>query len=226
MRAIAAPAASPQDINVHVIGHRWWWEFDYPDLGIKTANELHIPHRDQRADHAGFGGRDPQLLGASAHRQDGCHPRTDEPHVARGRMQTGDLHRSVLGVLRHRARPDAHDAVVDSPQATSTPGLPTSRRPAATPQTAARAGRVQDRRPPSAPPATPWIRPSPAHNLTGPNLAHLFSRSHSRAPRSSSTSNLRKWVHDTQAMKPGNDMDHQSHSRDLENVMAYLKLLK
>ena len=26
-----------------MIGHRWWWEFDYPDLNIKTANELHIP---------------------------------------------------------------------------------------------------------------------------------------------------------------------------------------
>jgi cytochrome c oxidase subunit 2 len=43
MRAIAAPPPSPSDINVTVIGHRWYWEFDYPDLGIVTANELHIP---------------------------------------------------------------------------------------------------------------------------------------------------------------------------------------
>ncbi|MGI8794586.1 MAG: cytochrome c oxidase subunit II, partial [Acidimicrobiales bacterium] len=26
-----------------VIGHQWWWEFNYPDLGITTANEMHIP---------------------------------------------------------------------------------------------------------------------------------------------------------------------------------------
>jgi len=26
-----------------VIGHQWWWEFRYPDLGITTANELHLP---------------------------------------------------------------------------------------------------------------------------------------------------------------------------------------
>lgn len=30
-------------INVRVVGHQWWWEFDYPDLGITTANQMHIP---------------------------------------------------------------------------------------------------------------------------------------------------------------------------------------
>jgi len=30
-------------VNVRVIGHRWWWEFQYPDLDITTANEMHIP---------------------------------------------------------------------------------------------------------------------------------------------------------------------------------------
>lgn len=36
------PATDP-DIRVEVIGHQWWWEFNYPDLGISTANELHLP---------------------------------------------------------------------------------------------------------------------------------------------------------------------------------------
>jgi cytochrome c oxidase subunit II len=30
-------------IRVVVTGHQYWWEFEYPDLGIKTAQELHIP---------------------------------------------------------------------------------------------------------------------------------------------------------------------------------------
>ncbi len=30
-------------LNVSVIGHQWWWEFDYPGLNVNTANELHIP---------------------------------------------------------------------------------------------------------------------------------------------------------------------------------------
>ena len=29
-------------LNVTVIGHQFWWEFRYPDLGIVTANELHV----------------------------------------------------------------------------------------------------------------------------------------------------------------------------------------
>jgi cytochrome c oxidase subunit 2 len=32
-----------EKIEIAVIGHQWWWEFEYPDLGIKTANELHLP---------------------------------------------------------------------------------------------------------------------------------------------------------------------------------------
>src|SRR6266478_4301449 len=35
---------APADaLQVTVIGHQWWWEIRYPDLGIVTANELHVP---------------------------------------------------------------------------------------------------------------------------------------------------------------------------------------
>jgi cytochrome c oxidase subunit 2 len=37
----AIPAADA--LKVEVTGHQWWWEFRYPDLGITTANEIHIP---------------------------------------------------------------------------------------------------------------------------------------------------------------------------------------
>ena len=33
-------------VEVIVIGHQFWWEFRYPALGIVTANELHIPVSD------------------------------------------------------------------------------------------------------------------------------------------------------------------------------------
>jgi cytochrome c oxidase subunit II len=35
-----APAGA---LRVQVIGHQWWWEYKYPDLGVVTANELHVP---------------------------------------------------------------------------------------------------------------------------------------------------------------------------------------
>jgi cytochrome c oxidase subunit 2 len=28
---------------VEVTGHQWWWEFRYPEYGVVTANELHVP---------------------------------------------------------------------------------------------------------------------------------------------------------------------------------------
>jgi len=33
-------------MNVTVIGHQFWWEYRYPQLGVVTANELHIPLSD------------------------------------------------------------------------------------------------------------------------------------------------------------------------------------
>jgi cytochrome c oxidase subunit 2 len=30
-------------VDVKVVGHQWWWEFDYVNEGIVTADELHIP---------------------------------------------------------------------------------------------------------------------------------------------------------------------------------------
>jgi cytochrome c oxidase subunit 2 len=40
--ALAAPAAGDETV-VEVIGHQFWWEVRYPDQGVITANELHIP---------------------------------------------------------------------------------------------------------------------------------------------------------------------------------------
>jgi cytochrome c oxidase subunit 2 len=40
--ATAAPAPAGA-LRVEVIGHQWWWEFRYPELGVVTANEMHLP---------------------------------------------------------------------------------------------------------------------------------------------------------------------------------------
>ena len=33
----------PGAVHATVVGHQWWWEIRYPELGIVTANELHVP---------------------------------------------------------------------------------------------------------------------------------------------------------------------------------------
>jgi len=37
----SAPPTNALIINV--TAHQWWWQFDYPSMGIHTANEVHIP---------------------------------------------------------------------------------------------------------------------------------------------------------------------------------------
>jgi len=41
MKSMAAPASRPPDLIVR--GHQWWWEVEYPQPGIVTANEIHLP---------------------------------------------------------------------------------------------------------------------------------------------------------------------------------------
>jgi cytochrome c oxidase subunit II len=45
VRTIFATAgeAPPGALKVEVIGHQWWWEYRYPDFGLMTANEMHVP---------------------------------------------------------------------------------------------------------------------------------------------------------------------------------------
>lgn len=42
-QAIPKPAKA---LDVTVIGHQFWWEYRYPNLGVITANELHVPVSD------------------------------------------------------------------------------------------------------------------------------------------------------------------------------------
>jgi cytochrome c oxidase subunit II len=35
--------AAPGELRIRVIGHQWWWEYQYPELAAVTANELHVP---------------------------------------------------------------------------------------------------------------------------------------------------------------------------------------
>lgn len=39
-RALRTPTEGP---TVRVVGHMWWWEVHYPEHGVVTANEVHIP---------------------------------------------------------------------------------------------------------------------------------------------------------------------------------------
>lgn len=42
--ALPAISAFPGDtIVLRVVGHQWWWRFEYPQANVVTANEVHVP---------------------------------------------------------------------------------------------------------------------------------------------------------------------------------------
>lgn len=41
--AAREPHPDVDTYDVDLIGHQWWWEVQYPELGIVSANEIHIP---------------------------------------------------------------------------------------------------------------------------------------------------------------------------------------
>ncbi len=92
-------------LQIHVSGVQWSWRVTYPDLGVTTTNEIHVPVGTPVDITLTSEDVDPQPLGSSAERQGRSHPRPDEPplvHGERGRHLPGPMRR----VLRPRARAD------------------------------------------------------------------------------------------------------------------------
>ena len=46
IHAIEDAPKPAEAVKVTAIGHQFWWEFRYPGLGVVTANELHVPVSD------------------------------------------------------------------------------------------------------------------------------------------------------------------------------------
>jgi cytochrome c oxidase subunit 2 len=224
MRDVAIPPRSPQDINVTVVGHQWWWEFDYPDLGIKTANELHVPtgtnvHITLQSVDVIHSFWIPQLTG-----------KTDViPGQANRMWLRADQAGEFLGQCSEFC--GTEHAMMRIKAVAESPGdfqawVAHQQKPAAQPQTEAEQAGYKILTTTCA--TCHSLNPAEAKtNMVGPNLAHLFSRSvFAGSSFDLNEANLREWVHDTQAMKPGNDMNINLKQSDLENVIAYLKLLK
>jgi len=43
MEATAEPEAKNDELTIRVIGNRWYWEFEYPDYQFVTPDEFHVP---------------------------------------------------------------------------------------------------------------------------------------------------------------------------------------
>jgi cytochrome c oxidase subunit II len=224
MRAIAAPAPQSSDIKVHVIGHRWWWEFDYPDLKITTATELHIPVNQTvqveltslNVIHSFYV---PQLSG-----------KTDViPGMTNHTWLRGDTIGQYHGQCAEFCGANHANmrmtVYVDS-QADFDAWVANQQKPPTAPKTAEqKVG--QDIVTNGVCSGCHDLGDSGPGNATGPNLTHLMSRKTFAGGMFDLTSgNLLRWLQDTQVMKPGNEMDHQFTNQQIEALISYLTTLK
>jgi len=224
MNKVKVPPAAAGDLNVRVVGHRWWWEFDYLDQGIATANELHIPVGTnvqislESVDviHSFWV---PQISGKTdviPGQHNVMWLRGDQVGVFVG--QCAEFCGTEHALMRFTVHVDSQEdfkAWVASQQ-----------QPAYVPQTDDEKAGYEEVTHACA--ACHNIDPSAINtDKKGPNLAHLFSRStFAGGTFDLNEENLRKWLSDTQAMKPGNDMDIKILPQKRDQIISYLLHLK
>jgi len=214
--------------KVTVVGHQWWWEIRYPELGIVTANEIHVPLstagkpavtalRLESADVA-HSFWVPQLAGKTdvipgITNTMWIDPRQTGIFLGNCAEYCGMQHANML--LRVIVEPPAEFekwAIAQTQRVLTDPKLESAR------ATFLSISCVNCHR----------VSGTPANGTFGPDLSHLMSRATLGSGVVANTpENLRAWVKDPQVAKPGNLMPNmQLNSRELEEIVAYLSSLK
>ncbi len=224
MNGIAAPGPSANDIKVNVVGHQWWWEFDYPDLKITTADELYIPVgtpvqitlSSVDVIHSFWV---PELTGKT----DVVPGQTNHMWITASQTGTYDGQCSEFCGIEHalmRAR------VVVVSQADFQTWVKQQQTPPPAPQSALE---IQGQKlvENGVCAACHTIDGSAAKGKIGPNLTHLYSRSYfAGATFPLTDANIANWLQNNRTMKPGNLMGIHVSDQDLPAIMAFLKTLK
>ncbi len=226
MAAVRAPV-SGDSVKVVVIGHQWWWEFQYPELGIITANELIVPvgvpvEVELHSKDVQHGFWAPQLFG----KMDAIPGHTNRMHfTVNDAGRYGAQCTQFCGEQHAQMRFE----VVGVSAAEFQTWAAGQQQPAATPTDEA-AVRGQEAMLSGACVACHTIDGTTAAGKTGPNLTHLASRSFIAGGVLSRTDeNTKNWIHDAPSVKPGIVMPSFKDTYDdqtLGDMVAYLNTLK
>ena len=218
----------PGSTEITAVGHQFWWEFQYPQQGFVAANELHVPVSDPRnpspthitlmsadTDHSFWV---PKLAGKTDLIPNRSNSMWIEPHdagiyVGQCAQYCGTQHAKMLLRVVVQSRED-FDRWVASQQ-----------RPAQNVDGVEKGRRVFE--------ATACVNchtvaGTNAKGKFGPDLTHLMSRETIAAGAAlNNRENLRLWVKDPDAFKPGALMPAmQLDDQDLDAVTDYLLTLR
>lgn len=215
---------SPDALKINAVGKQWWFAFEYPDLGVVTANELHVPLgkevnlRLQSTDviHSFWA---PQI--------------TAKRDMIPGKVNTikftADKAGTYLGQCAEYCA-DSHAwmrfrVMVDTPEDFEK-WVAAQKAPADAESEAAKAGFQAFTQATCV--ACHAIGGTSAVATIGPDLTHIGSRTTIAAGvLPNDTENLRKWLKDPTAIKPGSKMPNLNLSDEqLDALVPYLQSLK
>jgi cytochrome c oxidase subunit 2 len=215
-------------VDVTVTGHQFWWEFRYPDLGIVTANELHIPvSRDKTpnptylkllsadVNHSFWV---PQLAGKTdliANHVNTMWINPQEPGLYLGQCAQFCGSQHALMLLR---------VYVDTPVQFND-WVKNQQQPAVNDPKVAAGRRVFQTQ---ACMNCHTISGTAATGRFGPDLSHLMSRATiASGPLTNNPQNLRAWIKDPAQFKKGALMPAmQLDDQQLDDITAYLSTLR
>lgn len=230
-RVIHAIQDAPQPstaVEVTVIGHQFWWEYRYPALGVVTANELHVPVSDPSqprptflkllsadTDHSFW---IPQLGGKTdliPNRVNRLWMDPLRPGIFLGQcaQYCGTQHAKMLQRVSVDTADD-FDAWIRA-----------QRQPAIEDESARSGRRIFET---TACINCHTVRGTAANGRFGPDLTHLMSRATIAAGAAENTpENLRLWLKDPEAIKPGSLMPAMKLSDgELDALVRYMLALR
>jgi len=219
----------PRDaVDVVVIGHQYWWEYRYPAFNVVTANELHVPVSDPAhptptfltllsadTDHSFWV---PRLAGKTDLIPNHPNSMWIDPHetglyLGQCAQYCGTQHAKMLLRVYVDSRAD-FDRWIEA-----------QRRPAQVTDAAARGRQIFET---TACVNCHAVGGTPADGRFGPDLTHFMSRDTIASGAATNTpENLRLWLRNPDALKPGSLMPAMNLSDEDVNVVAdYLESLR
>jgi cytochrome c oxidase subunit 2 len=217
------PAHNP--LQIVMIGKRWWWDVSYPTLGIRTANQFHVPVGQPLeiklpSDNVIHDFWIPQLAG----KQDNI---PGQDNVIRFTVNKVGIYRGecaqFCGV--EHARMD-FELIADAPDVFGRWATRYQQAPSPPSTDATALGQLVFQREACA--GCHTIKGTTATGAVGPDLTDFGARrSIGAVTVQNNPGNLAGWIANSQSIKPGNLMPPIVLSpTDLQNVVAYLESLK
>jgi cytochrome c oxidase subunit 2 len=219
------PTAGSHPFDAVVIAHQWWWEYRYPQSGVVTANELHMPEgqkwllRIESADVIhdfwvpDLGSKKDAIPGHPNYLW--IQPQKDGVYLGTCAEFCGAQH-ALMGI-RVIVQPEADFAAWEQSQLRIPP--PPSG------EQALEGRRLFDQRTCG---NCHRVAGTAAVGQVGPDLTHVADRQTLGANLLDNTpANLAAWIHDPQKYKPGCHMpDLDLTGPEAEAIAAYLEGLK